>query len=271
LLRQADMPDDLKYIAVIESALRPHAASHGGAVGFWQFIRSTGLKYGLTINSDVDDRRNFFRSTQAAIEYLRFLYQDLGSWTLAAAAYNMGEEGLKAEILAQEVEDYYRLYLSLETQRYIFRALAAKLILSNPKIYGFDLDADERYPKLAADPVTVNCPQETPILLVAKAAQTDFKVIKDLNPQLRGHYLAKGDYQIWVPLGAGRKFSSRFKKQLENHAADSRRRIYVVRKGDNLTAIARRFDVPLPALLLWNSLSPRKPIHPGDRLMIYVK
>ncbi|MCK5203278.1 MAG: lytic transglycosylase domain-containing protein, partial [Desulfobacterales bacterium] len=86
-----EMPDDLKYIAIIESALRPHAGSRKGAIGFWQFIKSTGQKYGLRINAEIDERRNIFASTLAAINYFKDLYKMLGSWTLSAAAYNMGE------------------------------------------------------------------------------------------------------------------------------------------------------------------------------------
>ncbi len=108
MLKEHKMPQDLKYIAVAESALRPHAGSKKGAVGFWQFLKSSGRKYGLDINSEKDERRNIFRSTEAAIAYLKELYDILGSWTLAAAAYNMGEQGLLSEILAQKT----RLLLS---------------------------------------------------------------------------------------------------------------------------------------------------------------
>ena len=121
MLQEHDMPQDLKYVAIIESALRPHAGSRKGAIGFWQFMEATGLKYKLAINSEKDQRRNIFYSTQAAIAYFKELYDLLGSWTLAAAAYNMGEQGLQSEILAQKTDNYYHLYLSLETQRYVFR------------------------------------------------------------------------------------------------------------------------------------------------------
>ncbi|NMD04636.1 MAG: lytic transglycosylase domain-containing protein, partial [Deltaproteobacteria bacterium] len=117
------MPDDLKYIVIAESSLRTHAVSGKGAVGYWQFIESTAAKYGLTVNKDIDERRNFFLSTQAALRYLKDLYGIFGSWTLAAAAYNMGEDGLKTEILIQGTNNFYQLYLYQETQRYIFRIL----------------------------------------------------------------------------------------------------------------------------------------------------
>jgi membrane-bound lytic murein transglycosylase D len=126
------MPDDLKYVAFAESALLPHAGSSKGAVGYWQFIPSTGRKYGLTINARVDERRNVFSSTQAALRYFRELRDTFGSWTLAAAAYNMGENRLMAEISEQGTNNYYHLHLPLETQRFIFRILAVKVILRIP-------------------------------------------------------------------------------------------------------------------------------------------
>jgi soluble lytic murein transglycosylase-like protein len=106
MLRESGMPDDLKYLAIAESALRPHAGSRKGAVGFWQFLEDTGQKYGLIINENIDERRNLFASTRAAIKYFKALYQSMGAWTLAVAAYNMGEEGLQAEMMVQHIRDY---------------------------------------------------------------------------------------------------------------------------------------------------------------------
>ncbi|MFB0505744.1 MAG: lytic transglycosylase domain-containing protein, partial [Thermodesulfobacteriota bacterium] len=107
MLRESGMPDDLKYLAIAESALRPHAGSKKGAIGFWQFTEFTGRKHGLLINERIDERRNIFASTQAAIRCFKHLRNTFGSWTLAAAAYNMGEEGLMAEILEQGNNNYY--------------------------------------------------------------------------------------------------------------------------------------------------------------------
>jgi len=269
MLAEAEMPMDLKYIAVIESALRPHVGSPKGAIGFWQFMESTGRIYGLTINSAIDERRNIFKSTRAAILYFKALFDDLGSWTLAAAAYNMGEEGLKTEILAQKTDNYYQLYLPLETQRYIFRIITAKMILSSPEKYGFQIDQEALYPPIQFDPVEIQCMQKTPIHVVAQAAQTYFKVIKDLNPEIRGHYLLEGNHTILIPEGAAVDFHTHYEKALNDWMADSNEQIYIVQEGDNLSTIANRFKVPLPALLIWNSLNPKRHIHPGDRLIVY--
>ena len=269
MLKKHKMPEDLKYIAIAESALRPHAGSNKGAIGFWQFLKSTGRKYGLSINSEKDERRNIFRSTEAAIAYFKQLYDILGSWTLSAAAYNMGEQGLQSEILAQKTGYYYHLYLPLETQRYILRVISAKIILSDPETYGFRFTEKDLYPPLQFDRIKLECFQETPISVVATAANTRFKVIKDLNPEIRGHFLAAGNHWILVPKGTADGFQARFKTLVDQWLAENRQRVYVVQEGDNLSAIAERFNVPMPALIIWNRLKLREHIHPGQHLIIY--
>ena len=269
MLSENEMPDDLKYVAIAESALRPHAGSSKGAVGFWQFLESTGQKYGLRINEEIDERRNIYASTLAAINYFKDLYQMLGSWTLAAAAFNMGELGLQAEIVSQKTNNYYQLYLPIETQRYIFRIISVKIILSDPRRFGFQFTDQDLYPPLSFDRIHVECFQDTPIFIVARAANTHFKAIKDLNPEIRGYFLAAGMHSLLIPKGAADGFYTRFKELVQQWVAENRERVYVVKEGDNLTTIAERFDVPLPALLIWNRLDGKKPIHPGDRIVIY--
>jgi hypothetical protein len=269
MLQEHNMPQDLKYIAIIESALRPHAGSHKGAMGFWQFMEATGRRYGLVINSEKDERRNIFRSTEAAISYYKELYELLESWTLSAAAYNMGEQGLQSEILAQKSNNYYHLYLPLETQRYIMRAISAKIILSAPKAYGFQFTEADLYPPLQYDRIRLECFQETPIAIIAQAADTYFKMIKDFNPEIRGYYLAAGSHWLLIPQGAGDGFHTRYKMLVNQWLTETSERVYVVKAGDNLSTIAERFNVPLPALFIWNRLAMNKHIHPGDRLVIY--
>ena len=269
LLKNEGMPDDLKYVAITESALRPHAHSRKGAVGFWQFVSYTGEKYGLVINSRIDERRNIFASTRAAIRYFKDLHEIFGSWTLAAAAYNMGEEGLMAEILEQGSSDYYNLHLPLETQRYILRIIAIKLILTDPAKYGFYLLEEDYYPPLQFEQVGIECSDETPIRIVAKAAKTTFKIIKELNPEIRGHYLPEGSYSIMIPKGDSEDFQARYKSLIKQWSSNQEERIYFVKEGDSLTAIAERFGVPLASLIIWNRLNPRATIHPGDQLIIY--
>jgi soluble lytic murein transglycosylase-like protein len=146
-LRKNGMPDDLKYLVVIESSLLPHAGSSAGAVGFWQFMRETGRSYGLAVNSSRDERRNIFTSTAAAIRYLKKLHGDFGSWTLAAAAYNMGEGGLQAEILVQQSATT----TTLPSPRDAAVPAAHHRRESDPlrsRRYGFGLEKDDLYPAL---------------------------------------------------------------------------------------------------------------------------
>jgi hypothetical protein len=268
-LEAAGMPDDLKYLAIIESALRPHAGSSKGAIGFWQLMPGTARKYGLQVDEFVDERRDLFLSTPAAVAYLEALYAKFSSWTLAIAAYNMGEEGLEAEMLEQKSSDYYQLYLPLETQRFIFRMLAVKLIVSDPEAYGFKLVPGDFYAPVGFDTVNVDCFQETPIRLVAEAAGTAFKRIKDLNPHLRGHYIRAGHHQVRLPQGSAKGFEKRFETLVNAHRKERSHRIYVVQNGDSLSTIAEKFGVPLAAILIWNRIGVNKTIYPGDRLVIY--
>ncbi len=271
MLKENNMPEDLKYMAIAESALLPHAGSNKGAIGFWQILPGTGRKYGLIIDDTIDERRNIFASTHAATAHLKTLYELMGSWTLSAAAYNMGEEGLEAEIMVQHTRDYYRLYLPLETQRFIFRILSAKLILSEPDRFGFYLTDADYYPPLEFDRISIDCFQEIPLSLVAKASETDFKVIKDLNPEIRGHYLTEGTHSILIPKGANKGFNARYKKLVKEYEGKRTDRIYIIKEGDNLSSIADKFDVPLAVLIIWNRLDMNEPIHPGGRLIIYPK
>jgi membrane-bound lytic murein transglycosylase D len=270
-LRKRNLPQDLKYVAVAESALRPHAGSPKGAMGFWQFIEPTGRKYGLTIDPEKDERRNLLAATEAALVYLQGLREMFGSWTLAAAAYNMGENGLRKEIAAQGSEDYYRLYLSLETQRYMFRILAAKTILSDPGRYGFHLRPEDIFPARPSERIALDIARETPLIAVAQAANTSVKTIKDLNPEIRGYRLAPGPHQILVPAGSASGLIERL-AQLTPPANDMGEAIvYVVREADTLTAIAERFNVSVADIVGWNRLEAKKPIHPGQRLEIHAK
>ena len=268
-LKKNGMPDDLKYLAIAESALLPHAGSQKGAIGFWQFIPGTGRKYGLIIDEHIDERRNFYASTAAAMKYLNELYKKFNSWTLVAAAFNMGDKGLMTEILEQGTDDYYELYLPLETQRYIFRVISAKLIFSDPAKYGFNLTEKDYYLPDEFDEVKINCSDDVPIRIIAQAAKTQFKVIKDLNPEIRGYYLIKGKHTILIPKGSSDGFKSRYKAYIHKYISAQKDRVYIVKEGDNLSSIAEKYDVPLKTLLIWNKIDHNRPIHPGDRLIIH--
>ena len=268
-LRQGKLPEDLKFLAVAESALRMHAGSIKGAMGVWQLMPQTARKYGLLVNDAFDERRNIYLSTPAALTYLADLYERFGSWSLSLAAYNLGEERLAAEILEQGIDDYYRLYLPLETQRFVFRIMAIKLIFQAPDHYGVNLEPADCYPPDVFSTVRVSIANDIPLRLIAEAAKTDFKAIKTLNPELRGYYLAAGERMGNVRWKSDAGFQKRLAVLVEKNAALRNQRLYVVKKGDSLSGIAQKFDVPVIALLIWNRIGIRHVIHPGQRLVVY--
>ncbi len=269
MLRENGLPDDLKYLAIAESALRMHAGSPKGAMGVWQLMPQTARKYGLVVDVNFDERRNLYLSTPAALTYLKTLYERFGSWSLSLAAYNMGEEGLEAEILEQGLTNYYQLYLPLETQRFVFRILAIKRIVEAPQNHGFNLSPGDFYAPETFSTVRVNAFTDLPLRLIANAAKTDFKTIKDFNPEIRGHYLAAGTRAVNIPGDGDAGFEGRLTALIETDTKIRNQRVYVVKEGDSLSSIAQKFEVPLAALLIWNRIGLSKVIHPGQRLVIF--
>jgi hypothetical protein len=202
-LARAGLPDDLKYVAVIESALLPGAYSHASALGIWQFIASTARRYGLAVTTGWDERRNPERSTAAALAYLRELRQRFAEWPLALAAYNTGETRLDQAMRHQGVSSYYQLALSDETERYVFRALAAKLILSAPERYGFEVPHEQRYRPHDADVIVIELRDRTAVAELARQAGSFYRELKALNPEIVDDWLGKGRYALRVPKGHG--------------------------------------------------------------------
>lgn len=268
ILAEEQMHDDLKYVPVIESALMPHARSAANAVGYWQFIETTGRRYGLRIDNDVDERRNIFKSTRAACQYLKKLMTDFGSIPLALAAYNMGEHGLAVEIDAQQTSNYFDLYLPLETQRYLHKIIAAKLILEQPETYGFHLNFEDLYPALNTAAMDLLLEKEVPILILARTADISFKTFKILNPDIRGYYLSPGPVSIQVPADKTPGFHDRFSALYTEWQEKSPVRIHVVQPGESLIGIAQAYQMSLAELLRLNDISYKKVIHPGDRLKV---
>ncbi|MDD5169023.1 MAG: lytic transglycosylase domain-containing protein, partial [Syntrophales bacterium] len=211
-LREMNMPDDIKYVAVQESSLQTYALSSAKAAGPWQFINSTAIKYGLRVDSWIDERRHFERSTDAALNYLSDLYKRFGSWNLAIAAYNCGENGLSRRKDQQGSRYFYDTDLPPETEKYIFRILAAKLILSSPETYGYAIPERYRYPPLEYDAVEIDLPREMPITTIARAGNTTFKTIREMNPEIIQNSLPAGRFKLRIPKGCSEKFKAAFGK-----------------------------------------------------------
>lgn len=183
VLKNEGLPNDLKYIALIESGLL-NVVSPAGAAGFWQFMDKTGKQYGLTINDEVDERYHLERATIAACKYFKEAYRQFNDWSLVAASYNMGIEGLKRQLQNQYVQGYNELYLNTETSRYVFRLLAIKEIAERPENYGFFLAKTHNYDPIPTREVKVT----NSILDLAKWAideGTNYKNVKLLNPWIR--------------------------------------------------------------------------------------
>jgi soluble lytic murein transglycosylase-like protein len=202
-LAEAGLPEDLKYLAVAESALITRIDSHKGARGPWQFMTAAARSNGLRRDGIVDERLSFERSTEAAIGNLKRLYTRFGSWSLAMAAYNGGETRLSRAIRDQKTRDYYRLSLPLETERYVFRIAAIKIIMENPERYGYYLSSGGRYAPKRFDVVRLESAHSVPLLELAEAIGTDFKSVKELNPQFLRDYVPRGTHTVYLPPAAG--------------------------------------------------------------------
>ncbi len=201
ILQQNGVPDDFKYLAVIESGLL-NATSASGAKGVWQFMPDTAREKGMEVNELVDERYHLGKSTEAACKYLLAAKEKFGSWTMAAASYNGGMSGLSKKIDEQKVSNYYDLGLTEETSRYVFRILALKEIMKNPALYGFNILPTDLYPVI----LTKNVDVDTTITDLTGFAQSqgiNYKILKIHNPWLRDKKLlnqSKKKYEIKIPI-----------------------------------------------------------------------
>ncbi len=209
ILKENGIPDDFKYLALVESGLM-NVVSSAGAVGFWQLLKTTGQQYGLEVNEVIDERYNVVKSTEAACKYLLEAHDRYGNWTLAAASYNMGMNGVDRQLKRQDARTYFDLLLNDETSRYVFRILAAKEIHEHPTRYGFHYRLKDLY-----------VPQETYTLKVdtgiqdlvsfAKTHKVNYKILKIFNPWLRDSFLANKSgrkYEILLPKSGYTDFRS---------------------------------------------------------------
>jgi len=200
ILKAQGVPDDFKYLALIESNLS-NVTSPAGAKGYWQLMKKTAQLYHLEVNREVDERYNVEKSTLAACKYLKDAYQQFGSWTLAAASYNMGRGALNKALTKQKVNSYYDLLLNEETGRYLYRTLAIKTIFSEPSKYGFTLRESDLYPQLKYHIVEVNGAVPSWVAF-AKEHGITYRLLKEFNPWLRSQSLTNAShkkYEIKIP------------------------------------------------------------------------
>ncbi len=209
ILKEEGVPLDMKYLCVIESNLQ-NATSPAGAQGYWQFMKTTGQKYGLEINDEVDMRNDLEASTRAACRFLKDLRRRLGGWAEAAAAYNCGEAGLGKRLDRQQQKSYYDLYLNRETQRYVYRILAVKLIMQHPQDYGFHVRRCDTYPELPYTEVKLSG-QNVDLCQFALDNGTTYKMLREMNPWLTTDTLknkAGKTYTVRIPTKKGTEYNT---------------------------------------------------------------
>lgn len=252
ILRREGVPDELAYLPFTESGFNATAISRAGASGMWQFMKGTGKIYNLDDNFWVDERRDFEKATTAAARHLRDLYEDLGDWHLALAAYNAGMGKIIRAIRMYESRDFYTLsrysYLKRETKDYVPKYLALRHIFCNYQEYGFETPVET---PLIFDRVTVD--RQVNLYVIAKLAGTSYDVLKDLNPELKTPVTPpSGSYSIRVPYGTGESLSVQMAKMSQDELLMYK--IYYAKKGESLDNIARKYNVSLSNLKTSNGL-----------------
>ena len=202
ILKECGVPDDLKYLMVIESNLSPRARSAAGAAGMWQFMQETGRKYGLEVNANIDERYNIEKATRAACAYLKESYELYGDWMTVAASYNAGQNGITRRLDQQGVDNAMDLWLVEETSRYMFRILTAKMVLENPKAYGFMLKRSQLYPYIVPKEIVTTTQQIDDLTAFAKEHGVTIAQLKEENPWLREYTMNNKSgrtYRLRIP------------------------------------------------------------------------
>lgn len=276
--KEQGLPEDLVYLALIESGFNPRNRSSKAAVGLFQFIRGTAEMVGLKETYWLDERRHPEKAAEAAVQHLRSLYKTFHDWDLTLAAYNAGEGRVRQAMKSQGKKDYWELALPPETEAYVPKFYAALIIAREPELYGFNPKLEE--PNVYED---VAVPGGVDLKVVADAAGVSLNVVKDLNPELTKGCTPPGDepYRLKLPAGCNKRFQKNFsampddRKYLSKEELARRRFsgvyvIYKVRRGDSLFTIAKKHNTTVAKIQKWNtSTRTHKYIHPGQKLRIY--
>ncbi len=277
-LEEAGLPTELSWLPLIESGYNVVALSPARALGLWQFIPSTGYKFGLKRDLHIDERMDSFKSTQAAIAYLKELHQMFGDWTTVLAAYNCGEGRVMRTIRDQNVnylDDFWDLYgkLPAETARYVPRFLATLQIVKNPKKYGLDsIDLD-----CPTEFETIEVSKQFHLRDIAKSIGTDEKLLKDLNPELRHSILPPESYTLKVPAGTGATLTAALDSlqacslpQAQAERPIQKLKYHKVKSGESLSSIAKKYNVSLAQIARANRIKSNKRIVAGQSIKIPV-
>lgn len=266
ILKAKNVPEDIAFLSLIESGFNPSAYSVARAVGPWQFIASTGKRYGLKIDWWRDERKDPVKSTEAAAEYLSDLYQMFGSWNLAMAAYNAGEGKILKALNRTKSNDYWALlntrHIKRETKEYVPRFIAATMIATNPQSYGFE--NLNYYMPLEYDEAIITAPVDLDI--AARCADTTIDAIRELNPELRRWSTPANSsfYVLRIPPGKKDVFTENLSRipEAERFTVDT----YTIKKGDTYRSIARKTGIPVSVVLELNNGI--QPLTVGERIIL---
>ena len=272
ILKENGLPEDLAYLALIESGFSPHARSHANAVGIWQFMLWTGRHNGLRSDWWIDERKDPEKASRAAAKHLKHLYSQFDSWYLAAAGYNAGAGRIRKAIKRNHSEDFWEIAknkrsLKRETRNYIPKYLAAMIIAKNPEKYGFhDLQPQEpvSYAKVRVD-------GPTDIKVIAKAAGTTLSEINRLNPELRRWFTPPDypGYEIKIPEDTLDLYVSNMAKLPKRERISFHR--HKIRRGDTLSTIAERYKTSVSPIIYLNNLKSKSYIRAGATLVVPVR
>ena len=267
IIEECNLPPELLYLAMIESGLNPKAHSKAAANGMWQFIYSTGKIYGLNRTWYVDERRDPEKATRAACAYLTDLYNEFDNWYLALAAYNAGEGRIRRATKLHQTSDFWQLHsLPRETRNYMPYFLAASIIAKNPLKYGFKRKKTKK--PISYDLVSIE--KSADLTVLANAANTSFKMIQTLNPELRQSATPSESYMLKIPKGNRNLFIKNYNSLPESERFAPQFVSHKVRNGESLWTIARKYRISIHDLVAVNKIRNRSMIRIGQKLTIPV-
>lgn len=280
ILEKNKLPADFKYLALAESGLQ-NVVSPAGAVGFWQLLDKTGKAYGLEVNDEVDERYHLEKSTEAACKYFNEAHDEFKDWALVAASYNMGIDGVRRQLQAQGVNNYYDLYLNTETSRYVLRALALKEVMEHPGKYGFNFIRKQLYDDIPT--IKVKVTSDIPDL--AKFALdngANYKLLKILNPWLRKSTLTVSEGKTYfISLPKDKVIQTDIIQKVSNDTIDLVNTHFTVlaepdlhvfehkiEKGESLSSLAKKYNVSVNDLRKWNDLKADEKVKKGSTIKV---
>ncbi len=287
ILKQYGIPEDFKYIALIESQLT-NAVSPAGACGYWQLLESTGKVYNLEVSTEVDERYHVAKSTEAACKYFKEAYSKFKNWTLVAASYNLGMAGVERQLSKQQVNNYYDLLLNEETARYIYRILAIKDIVTRPKAYGFLLRKKDLYPPISTTKLSIDS-SISDLADFALKQGYNYKILKLFNPWLRKNSLTnreKKKYYIEFPKKGWNIYADDYFDLNAGYEADTLRYvthqdfksdtslqqiIHIVKESESVSSIAKQYELQEEKIKMWNLLPDQDSLKPNQEIILYIK